>query len=440
MKVGLYKNIYLYILTTSPRKNMISLFLFIACYAGFVFFPKYKMWIAVAGAALLVLLQQLSVAAAFKEIHWNVMGLFIGTLFLAELFMYSRVPAVLAEWLVDHAKSVRLALIGIFILASVISMFVENVAVVLLIAPVALALCEKLKISPVNPLILLAMFSNLQGTATLIGDPPSMILGSYMKMTFADFFFYLEKPSIFFVVQTGAFFTLLLSFWLFRQYRQAVKLVNIEKVQSWVPTILLVLLILILAAGSSLDPESTWLAGTTAMVLGLIGLVWHHFGPKWNSTLQIVKTLDWQTTFFLMALFVLVGAIRLAGWMDALAQWIVSSVPAHLLLTYVFIILISLVVSAFIDNVPYLIAMIPVVQQVAEATGFSLPLLIFALLVGACLGGNITPIGASANIVAVSFLQKNGYEITFPYYVRIGLLFTAFAVIPAAIVLWSIWA
>lgn len=419
---------------------MLSLTIFLVCYVFFALFPSYKTGVAIGGALGLIAFQAISWQSALQEIHWNVMGLFVGTLLLAELFMHSRVPAALAEWLVDHAKTTSRALIYVFVLACVISMFVENVAVVLVIAPVALALCNKLKVSPVKPLMLLAMFSNLQGTATLIGDPPSMILGSYMKMTFDDFFFYQGKPSIFFIIQIGAFFAFLLTYWMFKNYSESIKLMNVEKVQSWVPTILLVLLILILAVGSPWDTDSNWLAGITAMVLGLIGLIWHHFGPRWQSTTEILKSLDWQTTFFLMALFILVGAVRLAGWMDFLAIWIVNHVPHDLLMIYTFVIILSLIVSAFVDNVPYLIAMIPVVQQVAEATGFSLPLLVFALLVGACLGGNITPIGASANIVAVSFLEKNGYNVSFPSYMRVGLLFTLFAVIPASIALWLIWA
>jgi Na+/H+ antiporter NhaD/arsenite permease-like protein len=418
---------------------MLSLVIFILCYIGFIVFPRQKAWIALAGSISLILFQEITLQTAFTEVHWNVMGLFVGTLLLAELFLYSRVPAVLAEWIVDHSKTVRLALIGIFILASVISMFVENVAVVLLVAPVALALCDKLKISPVKPLILIAMFSNLQGTATLIGDPPSMILASYMKMSFDDFFFYLGKPSMFFIIQIGAFFTLLLAYWLFRKHVESIKLIYVEQVKSWVPTLLLVLLILFLAIGSPFDKESNWMAGTTAMLLAIIGLIWHHLGPKWQSTYTLVKTLDWQTSFFLMSLFILVGAIRIAGWMDALANWMVKTIPPNILVVFLSVILISLVISAFVDNVPYLIAMIPVVQQISEATLFPLPLLAFGLLIGACLGGNITPIGASANIVAVSFLEKNGYSISFPAYLKIGLLFTAFAVIPATLALWWIW-
>lgn len=418
---------------------MIAIFIFISCYLGFIVLPKHKAVISLAGVAGLIGLGVLTFESAFREIHWNVMGLFVGTLFLAELFMHSRVPAVIAEWLVDNAKTVRMALVAIFLLTSILSMFVENVAVVLLVAPVALSLCDKLKISPVQPLLLLAMFSNLQGTATLIGDPPSMILGSYMKMGFNDFFVYQGKLSIFFVVQIGATSTLGLAFWLFREQKESAALIKIEKVKSWVPSFLLCLLIVILALSSSVDKDSTWLAGTTAMILGVMGLVWHHFSPHGESSLSLMKSLDWETALFLLGLFILVGGLRHEGWMDSLALWIINHVPSNLLLMYLFIITISLLISAFVDNVPYLLAMIPVVQHIAESKEMPLPLLAFGLLVGACLGGNITPIGASANIVAVSFLEKNGYKVTFSSFVAKGLLFTAFAVIPASIVLWSIW-
>lgn len=418
---------------------MITLGIFLICYLGFILLPEKKTLIAVTGALLLILTQEISWVEALKEINWNVMGLFIGTLILAELFMYSRTPAVLAEWLVDLSGSARSALIAFFALAGAISMFVENVAVVLLIAPVALTLCEKLSISPVRPLILLAMFSNLQGAATLIGDPPSMLLASFMGLTFGDFFIYQGKPSLFFITQVGCLSALLFAFWIFREERQKIQLMTIEKVISWIPLILLVLLIIILALGSPLDPTTTWLAGAAAMILGLIGMIWHHFGPKWQTTEELFTSLDWKNTFFLMALFVLIGGLRLAGWMDKISDAMIQNLPDNLLLIYGFIILLSLLISAVIDNVPFLIAMIPIIQEVATVKGYPIPLLAFALLIGTCLGGNITPIGASANIVAVSFLEKNGHKISFPAYVKIGLLFTLSAVIPAALFLWFVW-
>lgn len=418
---------------------MAVLILFVLCYLGFVFFSEHKTSIALTGVLALLLLGQISPLEAFHEVHWNVMGLFIGTLVLAELFMLSHVPAVMAEWLVDKAGSVRMALIYIFMLASIISMFVENVAVVLLVAPVAFSLCEKLKVSPIKPLILLAMFSNLQGVATLIGDPPSMLLASFMKLTFGDFFFYQGKPSLFFITQVGGISALLLAFWLFRNDSHKMELLNIEKVRSWIPSILLLLLIGILASCSHFDPNTEWLAGTVAFSLGLIGIAWHHFGPKWHSTKQILLELDWKSTFFLLSLFILVGALRLHGWMDVITDWMVLHLPDNLFLIYIFIIGLSLLISAFIDNVPFLIAMIPIVQELGHAKGFPVPLLAFAMLIGTCLGGNITPIGASANIVAVSALDRRGHKISFFEYMKTGLIFTAFAVIPSSIFLWYVW-
>lgn len=292
---------------------MISLILFVTCYLGFIVWPDKKAWIAASGAAALIVTGTLTGFEALHAVQWNVMGLFVGTLILAELFMYSRVPAVLAEGMVNRSGSVRSALMALFALTSVISMFVENVAVVLVIAPVALALCKKLELNPIKPLILLAMFSNLQGAATLIGDPPSMLLASFMKMSFKDFFFYQGKPGLFFVTQVGCIFAFIFAYLLFRDENRKVTLVRVEKVISWIPTALLVALIVILAAFSSLDPEAEWLAGITVMGLGLIGMVWHHFGPKWHPTEKILTDLDWKSTLFLLSLFILLFGLKHEG-------------------------------------------------------------------------------------------------------------------------------
>ena len=132
------------------------------------------------------------------------MGIFVGTLVVADIFMESRVPAYIAEIIVDKAKNTAWSILLICALAGFISAFVENVATVLIVAPIALSLAKKLKINPANMMIAIAISSNLQGCATLIGDPPSMLLGGFAKMTFWDFFLYKGRPSIFFAVELGA--------------------------------------------------------------------------------------------------------------------------------------------------------------------------------------------------------------------------------------------
>ncbi len=419
----------------------ISLGVFVGCYALFVALPRHRSYVACAGALALVLTGALEWQDALAhKIQWNVIALFFGTLVLAEFFMLSRMPAVMAEFFVDKTRTARGAMLAVCALSSVLSMFVENVAVVLLVAPVALSLTEKLKISPVNLLILIAICSNLQGTATLIGDPPSMILGGYMKMNFNDFFVYHGKPGVFFAVQVGAIASLLVTAWLLRAHHEAIELQAIEQVKSWVPTVLMLILVGGLSMTSVFDPDFKWLAGTLTMVLAVIGTAWYLGVARWGNLRELARSLDWDTTFFLVGVFVVVGALSESGWMDVIAGWLADHFGGSLLIAFTAIVVFSVLISAFVDNVPYLLAMIPVTQKVADALGAPVPLLMFGLLIGACLGGNITPIGASANVVAVGMLRKRGLVVTFRQFMGIGIPFTVAAVVASCLFVWWIWA
>lgn len=377
--------------------------------------------------------------AFFVKISWNVMGLFFGTLILAEMFLMSRVPAVLAEWLVDKSKSTRVAMLALCALAGVISMFVENVAVVLLVAPVALSLAEKLKMSPVSLLIGIAVSSNLQGTATMIGDPPSMILAGYMRMGFWDFFAYHGKPGIFFAVQLGAVASLVVLAYLYRRFSSRPSRIRQEKARSWVPAILLGCLVLGLSFATVFDPEFAWFAGVYTLSLSAIALAWYHLWARWGSTRKLVTTLDWETTFFLIGVFVLVGGLSDSGWMDRLSGFMASSVGGNAAMAFTMIVVFSVIVSGFVDNVPFLLVMIPVAQKVADQIHAPVPLLMFGLLIGACLGGNLTPIGASANVVTLGILKKHGYTVSFREFMGIGVPFTVAAVLSACAFVWWIW-
>jgi Na+/H+ antiporter NhaD/arsenite permease-like protein len=421
-------------------KEWISLSVFILCYVLFVCLPGKRSWTACVGGALLIATGVLTWQDAFfSKISWNVMGLFFGTLILAEIFMMSRVPAVMAEWLVDRAGSTRVAMLILCLLAGVISMVVENVAVVLLLAPVALSLAEKLKTSPVPLLIGIAVSSNLQGTATMIGDPPSMILAGYMRMGFWDFFVYEGRPGIFFAVQIGAVASLAVLAFVFRQNNSKPVLLAQEKARSWVPASLLGLLVIGLSFATLFDPDFKWFAGVYTLILGGIALFWFRRIAQWGSVRALGKTLDWDTTFFLIGIFVLVGGLSDSGWMDKLASGMSGWVGSNVALAFAVIVLFSVIISGFVDNVPFLLVMIPVVQKVADQIGAPIPLLMFGLLIGACLGGNLTPIGASANVVTLGILKKQGHQVGFMEFMRIGIPFTVAAVLSACAFVWWIW-
>jgi Na+/H+ antiporter NhaD/arsenite permease-like protein len=196
----------------------IALGVFVLAYGLFVALPSRRSLVGVVAAGVLIVTRTIPLGVALTEgINWNVMGIFVGTLIAADYFIESRMPAYLAETIVNKAPNTTWAILFICALTGFISAFVENVATVLIVAPVALSLARKLRINPVNMMIGIAISSNLQGTATLIGDPPSMLLGGFAKMTFMDFFFYQGKPSIFFAVELGALVSFGVLYWAFRK-------------------------------------------------------------------------------------------------------------------------------------------------------------------------------------------------------------------------------
>ncbi|MFH0877875.1 MAG: SLC13 family permease [Candidatus Omnitrophota bacterium] len=412
--------------------------LFILSYLLFIFLPNKRTYVAVLAGLLLVVLRVVSPREAFWAINWNVMGIFVGTLVVADVFMQSRVPAFIAERIVNGSKNTAWAILWICALTGFISAFVENVATVLIVAPIALSLARKLNINPKNMIIAVAVSSNLQGAATLIGDPPSMLLGGFAKMTFADFFVYHGRPSMFFSVELGALASFVVLYFIFRHHRQKVQLVAVEKTKSWVPTGLLAGLIVLLALSSFFDTGFSYMAGILCMIFGFICLFWEKFVNK-GSIRKGVKALDWETTFFLMGVFVLVGSITLTGWIEQVARGLSGIVGRNIFLGYTLLVVVAMVVSAFVDNVPLLAAMLPVALSMSTRLQMPPTLFLFGLLIGASLGGNITPIGASANIVACGLLKKEGHPVSFRDFAKIGLPFTLVAVAAAYLFVWVIW-
>jgi len=418
--------------------KFIALSVFIISYTLFIILPQKRTVVALTGSLLLVLTQAISFKEAFMAVNWNVMGIFVGTLIIADVFMQSRVPAYIAEIIVDKARNTAWSILFICLLTGFISAFVENVATVLIVAPIALALAKKLKINPMNIMIAIAVSSNLQGTATLIGDPPSMLLGGFAKMNFGEFFFYKGRPSIFFAVELGALVSLIVLYFIFSKRKEKAQLVPVEKVKSWVPTVLLVSLIILLALSSFFDTGFSYMAGQICMIFGIIALLWEKFINK-RSIVSGMKGLDWDTTFFLMGIFIIVGALSATGWIEVLANYLAGLVGGNIFLGYTAIVFLSVILSAFIDNVPFLAAMLPVAMIMSGKLQVNPALFLFGLLIGASLGGNITPIGASANIVACGLLKKEGYPVKFTDFMKIGIPFTLAAVTAAYLFVWFIW-
>ncbi|HOE67016.1 MAG TPA: SLC13 family permease [Candidatus Hydrogenedentes bacterium] len=416
----------------------VTLAIFVAAYVLFVVLPTRRSLVACGGALLLLFSGVMSPLEAFLSINWNVMGIFVGMLVMADVFIESRCPAYLAECIVNRAPSTAWALLFICALTGAISMFVENVATVLIIAPIAIEMTKRLQISPVATIIGIAISSNLQGTATLIGDPPSMLLGGYAKMTFMDFFFYQGKPSIFFAVELGALASFVVLYMVFRRHGKKMTVMAVEKVESWTPAIALVLLIAALALSSFFDKEFSYMAGGLCMLFAAAMVIWAEI-TKRGAFLAGIKRLDWDTTFFLLGIFVIVHSLSGAGWIDRISTELSDLIGGNIFLGYTILVFLSVAISAFVDNVPFLAAMLPVAISLSERLHINPTLFLFGLLIGASLGGNVTPIGASANIVGMGLLRKEGCPVTFRQWAMISIPFTIAAVLPAYLLVWFIW-
>jgi Na+/H+ antiporter NhaD/arsenite permease-like protein len=430
----------------------IVLLIAVLMYAFIVIFSEKKSWSAVGAAVLMIIIRSFGTGEGFAGfaglvreagtalINWDVIMIFVGSLVIAELFIYSRVPAVIADTLVMRSPNVGIAMVLILIMTGIISAFVENVATVLVMAPIALALCSKLKLNPMYFMAGLAVMANLEGTATLVGDPPSMIFADYAKYGFNDFFFYQGKLSIFFAVQVGLIVGAIFFYCIFAKNGNKKADIKKETILSMVPTWLLILMIVGLAAASFIYGGISLASGLIVVFLAIAGLVWYWAREKnLSKVLAIVKGLDWDTVFFLIGIFVVVGAVASVGLLEDFAAFLSGIIGSNVLLGFVLIVAVSTLISGFVDNVPYIIVMLPVAATLAGELSLQPELYMFALLVGSCMGGNLTPFGASANVVTVGILRKQGVKLDFIQWLKIGLPFTVLTTAASAVFVWIVW-
>ena len=415
--------------------------LFVVTYVLMLAFGRYRTYIALASGALFLLTGMLPVSELFSSIDFNVLLMIIGTMGLVSLFTESKMPARLADMMMEKVPNVKWAAVALSLFAGVISAFVDNVATVLMVAPIALAICKKLDTNPVQFIIAIAVSSNLQGAATLVGDTTAIMLGSALDMSFLDFFWYKGRPSIFFAVEIGAIVSALILLYIFRKENKLISERNARaKVTDYVPTVLLAMVLVLLISASFIPNKPSITNGAICCILFLIGLVYTVIKKKTlSSIVPALKEIDFQTIGILVGIFLMIGGISSMGVIDALAQLLAKAGGGNIFVLYTVITIASVVISAFIDNIPYVATMIPVIAGIATALNIDATPLYFGLLSGATLGGNCTPVGASANITGMGILKKAGYTVKNSDFFKIGIPFTMAAVIPAYFYIWIMY-
>ena len=418
----------------------VALILFIATYVLMIALSDKRPYIALLSAVLYVALGIMPVGQVFSEIDWNVLLMLAGTMGTVFLFIESKMPNRLADLLLKKTPNVMWVAVTMSLFAGIVSAFVDNVATVLMIAPVGIAICRKLNMSPVAMLICISVSSNLQGAATLVGDTTSIMLGSYADMNFFDFIWMNGRPGIFWAVQLGALCTVPVIMLLFRRNCEPVKVQGLTPVEDFVPSILLVGTVALLIVASFIPNTPAMINGIICMALFLVGLVRAAVRYKGRGMVSAaLKEIDYRTLLLLGSLFVVIGSLEAAGVIDQIAQLFVRIGGDDLFVMYSLIVWGSVLMSAFIDNIPYVATMLPVVSGIAAMMGCSPYVLYFGLLSGSTLGGNLTPIGASANITTIGILQKEGYKVKTSDFLKIGVPFTLTAVTVGYVFIWLVW-
>lgn len=423
----------------------IALAVFVLTYVLMLALPKYRPFVAIGSALVFVVSGMLPLGEVLPSVDFNVLMMIAGTMGTVALMIESKMPNLLADIIIEKVPNVKWAIVILALFAGIVSAFIDNVATVLMIAPIALAIAKRLDISPVGMIIAIAVSSNLQGAATLVGDTTSIMLGGYANMNFLDFFVYNGKPGIFWAVELGALISCLLLLIIFRKETGKIEPGQRTVVTDYVPTVLMLGTVVLLIVASLipglpgfldgiLPGLSAYTNGIICCVLMVIGVVYNGLRKKtWSAFTAPLKEIDVNTIGLLFGLFIVVGGITHMGVVDAIGNLFTNLSGGNVFVIYTLITWMSVIFSAFIDNIPYVATMLPVTQGIAASLGIDPTLLYFGLLSGATLGGNLTPVGASANITGIGILRKEGYEVKNSDFLKIGIPFTLAAIIPAYI-------
>jgi len=398
----------------------LALIVFLLTYALIMSEKVHRAIAALLGGMILIVLAVISQDKAIEHIDWNTLGLLIGMMIVVGITRRTGVFQYLALVAVRIAKGepIRI-LVALATVTAVLSAFLDNVTTVLLIVPITLTIADSLELSPVPFLISQVVASNIGGTATLIGDPPNIMIGSQTHLGFMDFLVNLAPAIVVIHVVTMVVF-----YFMYRRQlevdgalKQKVCNVNPKdeiKDSALLRKSLLVLALVILGfvLHQSLHLESAAIALTGAALLMLIAR---------EEPEDILLAVEWPSIFFFLGLFIIVGGLVETGWMDKLARWALEATAGNFKLTGMLILWLSAIASAFVDNIPFVATMIPLIHQMGTLGGLTpqdLEPLWWALSLGACLGGNGTIIGASANVIVAGLAEKNGLKMTFMQFMK----------------------
>ena len=398
--------------------QIIAIVIFLVTMAAIMTEKLHRTVAAVAGALLLILTGVLSVESGFSYVDLNTLGVLIGMMLFVAVVKNSGIFEYIAIKAANIAKGRPWPLrVLVAWITAVLSAFLDNVTTVLLIGPMTLAITSMLRINPIPFFMTQIMASNIGGTATLIGDPPNIMIGSAAGLSFTDFITNTGVAVLFVLAATIVCFYFIYGRKLHVEPEAMDSILQLDENKAIKDRSLLiksVVMILLVVFGfvfhSQLHLESCTIALTAAAVMLLIGR---------QDVEEIVAGVEWTTILFFTGLFIVVGGLQETGVIQILANGLMDLTEGHMTLTILLILWVSAIVSSFLDNIPFVATLIPLILTM-QSSGVDVTPLWWAVSLGACLGGNGTLIGASANVVLSGISNRHGFPITFASYFKVG--------------------
>ncbi len=398
---------------------VIGVLIFTISYIAIVSEKINRMVVAVFGAGLMILFHVLSQEEALARIDFNTLGLLVGMMIMVNIIRETGLFQYLAIKAAKIAKGDPKKILILFaLITAVASGLLDNVTTILLIVPVTLVIADILKLNPIPFIITEIMSANIGGAATLIGDPPNIMIGGATDLGFVDFIVNLLPLMTVILIITLAILLLIFrkSFVTDEKSKQEILALDEKKAirdKTLVIKSLIVLFITItgFVLADVIGVETATIAIFGASLLLLISKI----EPE-----DMLEKVEWTTIFFFGGLFILVGALVNIGLIDLLGENLLKITDGDIPITTMLVLWMSSIMSSFLDNIPYVATMIPLIHSISEGSVAAYEPVWWALSIGACLGGNGTIIGASANVVSRGIAEKHGFKISFGYYIKIA--------------------
>ncbi len=408
--------------------------IFIVIYGIIISEKIHRTAISLFGAVLMIIIGILNQKSAIKHIDFNTIGLLVGMMIIVNILKRTGIFEYLAIAAAKKAKGDPWKILILFsLITAVSSAFLDNVTTVLLVVPVTLVITDTLKTNPIPFMFTEILIANIGGTATLIGDPPNIMIGSATGLGFVDFIINLGPVVIIITAVILFLLKLIYKDFLKTSDENKQKIMAMDENLNLKDKVLLkksLIVLFLTITGFMVHSLFHLESATVALGGAALLLVISNIDPE-----EILLEVEWSTIFFFIGLFVLVGSLVEIGVIDSLAVKMLELTKGNLFVTTLAILWVSAIASAFLDNIPFVATMIPLIQAMTESGQLDATPLWWALALGACLGGNGTIIGASANVIVTGIMAKHGKPVSFFSFMRIGFPMMIVSVIISTIYL-----